>query len=221
MEDRITSELYLELSNIAPEQFEAERVPELVRVPGVERVSWWANDHVPGHPRSRMPEVTLLGICELAGAGVAPPVAPPDVTGMHFRHYPRPNQGILTGRPTLGLLVVLISAASPEGAQSLRDWADFVHLRHIAAAAVPGFTAITPYERVDADWDGEGPRFFHLYEMDTDEPQRAYEGMLQPVMDRLGGAETPEFVDWAGHDQLVIEYVNTWRRAGERHPESP
>jgi hypothetical protein len=59
----------------------------------------------------------------------------------------------------------------------------------------------------------------HFYEMDTDAPQRAYEGMLQPVMDRLGGAETKEFTDWAHHEQLVIEYVNTFRRVGERVPE--
>jgi hypothetical protein len=57
--------------------------------------------------------------------------------------------------------------------------------------------------------------------MDTDAPQRAYEGMLQPVMDRLGGPETPEFADWAGHPALVIEYVNTFRRVGTRTPEVP
>ena len=33
-----------------------------------------------------------------------------------------------------------------EQTQPLRDWADFVHIRHIAAAAVPGYTQITPYE---------------------------------------------------------------------------
>jgi hypothetical protein len=219
VEDRITPELYIELSNASPDEYEAERVPVLLREPGVGRVTWWANDHVPGHPRSRMPEVSLLGVCELAGAGVAPPAPDPTVTGLHFRHYPRPGQGVITGKPTLGLLLVLISAATPADAQSLRDWADFIHIRHIAAASVPGFAMITPYERVDADWDGSGPRFMHFYEMDTDAPQRAYEGMLQPVMDRLGGADTSEFTEWAEHPALVIEYVNTFRRVGEATPE--
>ncbi|MSO78006.1 MAG: hypothetical protein EXQ79_00175 [Acidimicrobiia bacterium] len=218
MEDRITPELYIELSNAAPDEYEADRVPVLLREPGVERVTWWVNDHVPGHPRSRMPEVGLLGVCELAGAGVAPPAPDPTVMGLHFHRYPRPGQGVITGKPTLGLLLVLISAATPAEAQSLRDWADYTHIRHIAAAAVPGYTMITPYERVDADWDGNGPRFMHFYEMDTDAPQRAYEGMLQPVMDRLGGADTPEFTEWAEHPALVIEYVNTFRRVGEAHP---
>jgi hypothetical protein len=215
LEDRITPSLYLEYSDCTREQYESERVPELLRVPGVQRVTWWSNDNPSGHPRSRMPERSLLGICELESEGVAPPEVMPDATGMHFRHYPRPGQGTLRGTPTLGLLVVLISSATPERAQALRDWGDFVHLRHIAAASVPGFAMITPYERHDAEWAGEGPRFLHLYEMDTDEPQRAYDRMLPLVMERLG-AETPEFADWAGHDQLVIEYVNTWRRAGAR-----
>src|SRR5581483_2717709 len=214
MEDRITPELYLEYSDVVPAEYEADRVPELVRVPGVERVTWWASDHPTGHALSRMPHRSLLGICELSGGGVAPPEAMPGATGLHFHHYPRPGQGNLSGRPTLGLLMVLISSATPEGAQSLRDWGDFVHLRHIAAASVPGFVMITPYERVDADWDGNGPRFLHCYEMDTGEPQKAYDMMLPLVAERLGGMDTPEFADWSGHPELVIEYVNTWRRVG-------
>src|ERR1051325_11071120 len=56
----------------------------------------------------------------------------------HFVRTNRPSQGRLTGRPTRGLLIVLISPKTPDQAQALRDWADFVHLSHIAAAAVPG-----------------------------------------------------------------------------------
>lgn len=85
--------------------------------------------------------------------------SPDDVTGYHFRRYPRPGQGRLTGKPTVGLLLVLVSPRSPEAAQALRDWADFVHLRHIAEVAVPGYTMITPYEHAV----GGDPRFLHCY----------------------------------------------------------
>ena len=67
-------------------------------------------------------------------------------TARHFRRFPRPSQGILTGTPTTGLLVVWISPRTPEQTAALRDWGDFVHIRHIAAAAIPGFTHVTPYE---------------------------------------------------------------------------
>ena len=96
--------------------------------------------------------------------------APAGVTGHHFRHYPRPGQGIVTGRPTVGLSLVLISPKEPARAQELRDWADFVHIRHIAEAAVPGYCMITPYENVT----GGDPRFMHFYEMDTDDPETAF-----------------------------------------------
>ena len=67
-------------------------------------------------------------------------------TGHHFRRTPRPGQGNLSGKPTLGLELVLVSPKTPSGAQAFRDWADFIHIRHIAAASVEGFTMITPYE---------------------------------------------------------------------------
>src|SRR5207302_976143 len=109
----------------------------------------------------------------------------------------------------IGLLVVWISPQQPELAQRLRDWADFVHIRHIAAAGVPGYTQITPYEH-----DGE-PRFMHLYEMDTEDPEGAYQLMPKLVADRLG-ADSPAFAEWAdwrgagGH----IVYCNTFGRIG-------
>ncbi|MGH7821067.1 MAG: hypothetical protein ACREQ9_14985, partial [Candidatus Binatia bacterium] len=62
-----------------------------------------------------------------------------------FRRYPRPNQGRLTGNPTRGIFLILISPTERRRAQELRDWADFVHIHYIAAATPAGFTTITPY----------------------------------------------------------------------------
>src|SRR5205085_1337089 len=92
---------------------------------------WWEN----GSPdRTEFPrkidEFRFLGIYEVDDH-FTPPA---DVHGWHFRRYPRPGQGVLTGDPTLGLLLVLVSPRSPEQAQAFRDWADFTHIRHIAAS---------------------------------------------------------------------------------------
>ena len=185
MEDRLTPELYLSLAD-AP-------MDGLAGTPGVERVTAWEN-LVPDRPElpRRVPEGRVLTVAEVGPGFVAPP------GGVHFRRYPRPSQGCLTGRPTIGLLVVWISPKSPELAQQVRDWSDFVHLRHIAAAGVPGYTVITPYENVA----GTDPRFMHFYEMDTDDPEGAYQLMPRLVAARLG-RDTETYDIWAD-----------WRRAG-------
>ena len=131
---------------------------------------------------------------------------------MHFRSYPRPAQGSLSGRPTIGLSLVLISPRRPEQAQALRDWADFVHIRHIAEVAVPGYTMITPYENAS----GGDPRFMHFYEMDTDDAEQAFKSMTPLVIERIGKPRTEAFTQWAGHEQLRIMYVNSFTRVGVR-----
>jgi len=131
--------------------------------------------------------------------------------GWRFDRTPRPGQGRLTGRDTIGLLLVLISPRHEDGAQALRDWADFVHINHIAAAGVPGYTMITPYENVT----GGDPRFLHFYEMDTEDPEGSYRAMTPRVTELLG-AGTPEWDHWAFHPALRIMYVNTFRRLGAR-----
>lgn len=212
MEDRISEFLYLELSNRPIGVYAHERVPQVLALRGIERATWWQNQK-PG--RSEFPgtieEFTTLGIYEAGGAFVAPQT-PPDIRGLHFRHYRRPGQGILTGRPTLGLELVLISPREPGGAQSLRDWADFVHIRYIAAAAVEGFAMITPYENVT----GGTPRFMHFYEMDTLDAEEAFQRMTPTTRERQIGRNRALWREWSGHDQLVIDYVNTFARAGER-----
>ena len=212
MEDRIAPGLYLEMSDVPAAEYAATRIPDVLRQPGVSRASWWENacrDRT-DLPR-KLPEFGLLGVYEL-GDGFSPPPTPEEITAHQFRRTPRPGQGRLTGLPTLGLMLVLISPRQPEQAQALRDWADYVHIRHIAEVGVPGFSMITPYENVT----GGDPRFLHFYEMDTDDPEGAFRTMTPLVAERIGRPGTPEWDSWANTPELRIMYVNTFRRLGER-----
>jgi hypothetical protein len=159
-------------------------------------------DCVPGRtdlPR-RLPELPVLGITPLDAGAPAP-----SGEGFLYRRTPRSGQGRLTGRPTTGLVLVLISPKRADGAQALRDWGDFVHIAEIAAAAVPGYTMITPYEI-----DGEGPRFLHLYELEGDDPEAMFQSMTPLVRARL---DDDAYKAWAWHPELCIDYVSTYRRA--------
>jgi len=210
MEDRNTPGLYLEMTSLSSEQYGNERVPTVLAAAGVTRATWWDNV-VPGRtdlPR-KLPEFTTLGVYEVDDAFTAPG-PPAGITGYHFRRYPRPGQGRLTGKPTIGLSLVCISPRHPENAQALRDWGDFVHIRHIAEVAVPGYTMITPYENVSDD----GPKYLHFYEMDTSDPEASFQAMTPLVTERIGAPDSAEWQAWAQHPELRIMYVNTFRRAG-------
>jgi hypothetical protein len=210
MEDRITPGLYLEMTDRAIDDYARDRVPDVLAHTGVQRATWWRNVK-----RNRadlppvLPEFDHLGVYEVDDAFAAPDT-PADITGHHFRHYPRPGQGIVSGRPTVGLSLVLISPKEESKAQELRDWADFVHIRHIAEAAVPGYCMITPYENVS----GGDPRFMHFYEMDTDDPERAFTSMTPLVMQRIGDEHSDAFRRWAWGPSLRIMYVNSFVRVG-------
>jgi hypothetical protein len=209
VEDRLTPGLYLEMTETPVDEHVARRVPEVLARPGAQRATWWDNVHRDRDdlPR-RLPEFQHLVVYEVDHRFTAPD-PPADATGHHFCRYPRPGQGRLTGRPTIGLSLVLISPRDPADAQALRDWGDFVHLNHIAQVGVPGYTMITPYENVT----GGDPRFMHFYEMDTDDPEASYRAMTPRVTELLG-AGTPEWDHWAFHPALRIMYVNTFRRLG-------
>jgi hypothetical protein len=210
MEDRITPGLYLEMTDRAIDEYARDRVPDVLAHAGVQRATWWRNVK-----RNRsdlppvLPEFDHLGVYEVDGTFAAPDT-PAGITGHHFRHYPRPGQGIVSGRPTVGLSLVLISPKEESRAQELRDWADFVHIRHIAEAAVPGYCMITPYENVA----GGDPRFMHFYEMDTDDPETAFTSMTPLVMQRIGDDQTDAFKRWAWGPSLRIMYVNSFVRVG-------
>jgi hypothetical protein len=148
----------------------------------------------------RVPDGTLLVVAELDD-GAADLTPRSGSTAICFRRHPRPSQGILTGRPTTGLLVVWITPREPEDADRLRDWGDFVHIRHIAAAGIPGFTQISVFENES----GLDPTYLHLYEFDSPDAEATYQTMVRYVAPRLGGMDTPEFADWSD-----------WRRPGGR-----
>ncbi len=215
MEDRITPGLYLELIDGDAAAYVEQRVSDVLAHAGVSRATWWENVNRDRTdlPR-RLPEFGLLAVYEVDDTFAKPSTDPPGAVGRYlFHHYRRPGQGSLTGRPTIGLSLVLISPRSPDGAQALRDWADFIHIRHISEAGVPGYAMITPYENAE----NTDPRFLHFYEMDCDDPEVAFKSMTPLVSDRLGGGPgTPAFDEWARHPELRIMYVNSFRRLGER-----
>jgi len=211
VEDRTTPGLYLELGDDDPGAYGATRAVELAARPGVTRVTWWATSK-PGRDELPMTvaDGALLGLAEV-DARFVPPTPRPGTTALHFRRHHRPSQGVLTGSPTTGLLVVWISPRSPELAPSLRDWGDFVHIRHIAAASVPGFTHIAVYENA-----GDGPRYMHCYELDAPDPEAAYLGMARHMARYFGGARTEAYRVWAdfGPPGGAVDYCNTFSLLG-------
>src|ERR1041385_7771703 len=90
-------------------EYVAERVPAVLREEGVTRATWWRNVHRDRDDLPRvLPEFDHLGVYEIDSSST-PPALPSGVTGHHFERTPRPGQGIITGRPTIGLSLVLIS----------------------------------------------------------------------------------------------------------------
>ncbi len=191
----------------------ADRAAELASLPGVLRASWWSNC-VPGRTElpMRVDDGSVLVIAEMEESAETPS-RPPAHTAVDFRRHPRPSQGILSGRPTTGLLVVWITPRAPDLATQLRDWGDFVHIRHIAAAGIPGFTQISVYENEQS----ADPLFMHLYEFDSDDAEATYQTMVDFVAPRLGGPNSDEFEEWAdwrtGGGR--IWYCNTFNFGGE------
>jgi hypothetical protein len=216
MEDRCTQVLHLELGDAEPEDC-ARRASALARTAGVERVTWWENCAL---DRTDLPMRVRDGRSLLvveAGDGFVPPAPPPATSEAHtFRRHARPSQGVLAGGPTLGLLVVWISPRAPELTDALRDWGDFVHIRHIAAAGIPGFTQISVYDNVaEAD-----PRFMHFYEFDNLDAEATFSTMTAYVAPRLGGQQAKSYAEWADWREAGgrLFYCNTFRRLGAEGP---
>jgi hypothetical protein len=216
VEDRCTPVLYLELGD-APAEGVAERARLLSTLPGASRATWWENCAL---GRTDLPmrvrDGNSLVVVE-ANDEFVPAPPPADVFESHvFVRHPRPSQGVLTGTPTLGLLIVWISPRTPERADALRDWGDFVHIRHIADAGIPGFTQISVYEnRAHGD-----PVFMHFYEFDNLDAEKTFSTMVEHVAPRIGGARSEAFSEWAdwraGHGRLF--YCNTFSLLGEAGP---
>jgi hypothetical protein len=212
VEDRDTRGLYLEMTEQAPDAYADSRVDAVLGLDGVERATWWRNAKRDRADLPRvLPEFDTLGVYEVGDEFTAR-ATPEGVTGYHYRRTSRPGQGRLSGRPTVGLSLVLISPTDPSRAQDLRDWGDFVHISWIAAVGVPGYTMITPYEHVE----GGDPRFMHFYEMDTEDAEHSFKLMTPLVETRFGVQGTDTFENWGWHDALRIMYVNSFVRVGER-----
>jgi hypothetical protein len=210
VEDRLTPGLHLERFDDPLDDYVSERVPAMLRRDGVTRATWWENLRPERDDLPRvLPEYTHLAVYEVE-PGFTPPPPPPKTESHHFVRTSRPGQGTISGQPTIGLSLVLISPKEEERATELRDWADFVHIRHIAEAAVPGYTMITPYVNAEP---GAHPRFMHFYEMDCDDPEAAYRSMTPLVTARFGGRHD-YWRHWAFGPSLRIMYVNSFRRVG-------
>ena len=215
MEDRMSPGLYLEMSDATPEAYAAAHVDAALALPGVLRGSWWQTE-LPDRDEfpTTVPPCRAMGLFEV-DASFSPPPESHDLRTFHFRRTPRPAQGNLNGKPTLGPELVLLSPREPESAQALRDWCDFVHLHHIAAAGVEHFTMITPYENAT----GESPWFMHLYEIDTLEAEEAFQRMTPTTQRRrVGPKDSALYREWYFHPRARIDFVNTFRRVGERIP---
>jgi hypothetical protein len=215
MEDRQTAGLFLELRDATLDGV-ATRAQAVAASSGVSRVSWWENC-VPG--RSDLPmriaDGSTLVVAELDDPDRGPTPAP-DSVAHTFRRHARPSQGILTGRPTTGLLVVWISPRVPELADGLRDWGDFVHIRHIAAAGIPGFAQISVYENVEQ----VDPAYMHFYEFDSADAEETFSTMTAHVEPRLGGFDSEAFTEWADWRRADgrLFYCNTFRLLGATAP---
>jgi hypothetical protein len=212
MEDRCTQVLYLELGDAEPQNCE-ERARALHGVTGADRVTWWENcafgrTDLPMRVRDGKTLIVVEGSDDFVA-----PAPPADVSEAHvFRRHPRPSQGVLTGGPTLGLLIVWIGPRTPDLADVLRDWGDFVHIRHIADAGIPGFTQISVYEnRAQTD-----PLFMHFYEFDKLDAEATFATMVEHVAPRLGGTSSEAYAEWAdwraGSGRLF--YCNTFSLLG-------
>jgi len=214
LEDRLTPALYAELCAFDASRYELERAPDLLGLEGVERVTWWRTE-VPTRTDLEM-EITgasLLGLAEVDERFRIPEPVDTSFAAHHFRRHPRPPQGILSGNATRGLLVVWITPTSKDRAQELRDWGDFVHIRHIAAAGIEGFTQIAVYENCAA----ADPMFMHFYELDTDDTETVFSSMAGIVAKRIGSPRTEAFQQWADYERAGgrLVHCNTYRLLGE------
>ena len=94
MEDRTTPVLYLEMTDRPADDYAAERVPEVLGLPGVQRATWWDNC-VPFRtdlPRT-LPEFSILGVYEASEDFVAPGAVPEDIAGLLLRPLPTTGPG--------------------------------------------------------------------------------------------------------------------------------
>lgn len=224
MEDRQPTGLVLECLETDPDaRFDAwllERAAVLAAGGPVTRATPFARLRTDERFPTTVGAIGAVTVCEttlpdpaeslawVEAQALSPPAGARPLRRLGFRRYPRPSQGRAT-RHTTGIYLILISPNDDARAQELRDWGDFVHLHHIAAASPEGFTTITPYENVAPG----RPRFMHFYELDADDPVKAVDEMPSAVCRRWGFELGDEaFMRWAICEQLSIDHVNVFAR---------
>jgi hypothetical protein len=224
MEDRQPTGLLLEMID-GPDASEVERWQQEVAIQKAVASGWFTQGTAfrnlrPDESRfqQKIESFSHLTVYELSRPDVAwactdgLPRGEGDVRVVNrflFKRYPRASQGRLSGRPTLGIFLILISPTEKSRAQELRDWADFTHIHGIAAASPEGFTTITPYENAM----GGDPLYLHFYELDTEDPVAAVDDMPNAVMRRWGyEMGDVAFMKWAMSDALDIWHVNVFGR---------
>ena len=133
MEGRDGAALHLEMTDLTAEAYLRRRGSAWEG----RRVTVFANANRDRDdlPRTH-PEFDTLAVIELPADAPRPATSDDVIASHRFLRTSRPGQGSLTHEPTTGLQLVLISPREVGGEAALRDWADFVHLRHIAEAAV-------------------------------------------------------------------------------------
>ena len=166
----------------------------------------------PRRPPARAPRVHALGVYEVDDGFRAPATSGRHRPAHHFRHYPVPARAASPVGPTIGLSLVLISPKEPQDAQALRDWADFVHIRHIAA----GRRARLHDDHAVRERHG---RRSAVHPLLRDRPRRSravFKSMTPLVRNVIGDEDTEAFKHWAYTTSLRIMYVNTFTRLGEQ-----
>jgi hypothetical protein len=205
MEDRTSLYIYVETSPLEVDSYLQRRNQQLVGQ--FTDATYWENtcpsrNDIP----STMAEFRTLAVYETAShVSAAPPAN--ESCGYFFERCPRPAQGHLLQGESLGLGVVFVNPSRPQSEQDLRDWADLVHIRIIASAALDHFGMITPYVNV-----GVGPRFCHLYEFDTVDPDPEFMGMTPKIQEHLSERSDVSYDEWLSSPVLDTLYVNTFRR---------
>ena len=101
----------------------------------------------------------------------------------------------------------------PRSGDQLAGLGDFVHIRHIAAAGIPGFTQISVFENETA----ADPWYMHFYEFDSEDAEATYQTMVEHVAPRLGGTGSESFGSWADWRApgARLWYCNTFDLVGE------
>ena len=206
MKDRHTAGLYLEMSDGSPTLYAAERVATVLAAPAVTRATWWENVRQDANDLPRvLPEFGLLGVYEIKDGFEAPPHPGRD------RRLPLPAADAggrrLTGRPTIGLSLVLISPRDPLPPSRCGTG----RLRAPAPHRGGGGARLLHGDPLRAHRGGR-PAVPPLLRDGHRRPEASFQAMTPLVRTRLGDDDA--FRAWAWHPALRIEYVNSFRRLG-------